>query len=110
MISSTILVKTATIKEVSGFTYDTVGCPISASYGTTYSNIPCYYTEDSFTTKEGQELNRNIYRMYINTDTISALNLNYKVEVDSKNFDILNIEETFKANHLELIIKGITND
>jgi len=107
MISNKILTKTCDIKALSTYTYDTMGCPISAIYATTLSAIPCYYTEMAYETLPGKEPIKDTYRMFLNSTNVSSLNTNCKVFVDNKTFDILNVSDTFGLCHFELIIKRI---
>jgi hypothetical protein len=92
---------------VSGNSYDTLGCPVSSFYSTITSGIPCYYSEIGNSTLEGKEPIRNVYIMYINGDSIDSVNTSYKVLVDEKMFDILNVEETYLNSHVELTLKNI---
>ena len=110
MISSRILVKTCELKELSGNTYDAVGCPTGNLYGLSLSGIPCYYSQMSYETLPGKEPIKNVYRMYVNDANIPYVNTNFKVFVDNKMFDILDIEDAFGTTHIELIIKEIGLD
>ena len=107
MISNQIMVKTCNLMAVSGNGYDSFGCPTTSFYSTITSGIPCYYTEIGNSTLEGKEPIRNVYLMYINGNAIDSINTSYKVFVDNKTFDILNVEETYLNSHLELTIKNI---
>lgn len=107
MISNRILTKKCDIKELSANVYDIVGCPISAIYSTVLSAVPCYYTEISYETLPGKEPIKDVFRMYVNVTNISSLNTNFKVFVDSKTFDILNVSDTFGPSHYEMILKRI---
>lgn len=108
MISSRILVKTCTIKEVSGHTYDAVGCPTGDLYGVSTSGIPCYHTQISYETLPGKEPIKDVYRMYINTDILDTVDTSMKVFIDGDLYDILDTEGTdFGTGHIELILKKI---
>lgn len=107
MISSHIMVKQCSLLAVSGNTYDSVGSVTGDLYSTITSGIPCYYSEISNSTLNGKEPIRNVYIMYINGDSISSVNTSYKILVDNKYFDILNVEETVLNSHIELTIKNI---
>lgn len=108
MISSRILVKTCTIKEVSGHSYDAVGCPTGDLYGVSTSGIPCYHTQISYETLPGKEPIKDVYRMYINVDKISYVDTSMKVFIDGNLYDILDAEMSdFGTGHLELILKKI---
>jgi hypothetical protein len=107
MISSKIMVKQCSVMAPSGYVYDTLGSPVSSFYSTVTSGIPCYYSETGNSTLEGKEPIRNVYIMYINGDSVDVINTSYKVYVDNKYFDILNIEEAHLNSHLELTIKNI---
>ena len=108
MISSRIMVKSCSLMAVSGNTYDAVGSATGDLYSTITSGIPCYYSEISNSTLAGKEPIRNVYIMYINGDSIASVNTSYKIFVDSKYFDILNVEETYLNSHIELQIKEIS--
>lgn len=108
MISQRILTKTCSLKELSGNTYDAVGCPTGDLYGVSLSGIPCYYTQISYETLPGSEPIKNVYRMYVNAENILSVNTNFKIFVDNKIFDILDIENAFGQHHYEFIIKEIS--
>lgn len=106
-ISSKILVKECAIRELSGNTFDVIGCPTGDLYTPGVSGIPCYYTQMRYETLPGKEPIKDVYRLYINTDKISYVDTSMKVFIDGKTFDVLDYVESFCMSHLECDIKYI---
>lgn len=107
MISNKIMVKTCTVKEVTGHVFDVVGCQTGDLYGAVTSGIPCYYSQFKYETLDGKEPIKDTFRMYINDGIVPYIDTSYKVFVDGKEFDILDWEDAFSTSHVELILKQI---